>query len=265
MKDHTTKMRQAKGGILSQMALPLAMLAIACACLIGAQSVSASSRADKSHLRVVNASPKASSVDIYVDGKKVLSDFSFGKVSDYDSLSAGKHEIKVAPAGKGENDAIMTASANVAPKGYYTIAATGTKQGDMSLKAFKDNNTGNTKEAKARVYNLSPDLGAINVKSGNKTLIKNLNYEQASDYVTFPAGSHTLEATATHTDKKLPIKADAKAGKVYSVFVLGQLKGQPPLTYKEKTTDMKSSSAAGTPTTTATSTATTTPRTSPTP
>lgn len=262
MRHQTTQSHQVTGSLLYRATMPLAMFVLACACILGVHLTSAASRDNNAHVRIVHASPKTGPVDIFVDGKKLLSGFSFGTVTDYATLTPGKHEIKIALAGKGEKAALITANANVKQHGYYTIAATGGKQGEFSVKGFKDDNTGNTKDARIRVYHLSPDLGTVNVTtSDNKKLVSDLHYEQASDYITVPAGSYTLNATATKTDKKLPIKADVKDGKVYSVFVFGELKGQPPLAYKVKSVDMQSATAqpGQTPTGTATKTATKSP------
>ncbi|GHO50193.1 DUF4397 domain-containing protein [Ktedonospora formicarum] len=250
MKEHTTKVRGSTKNILRQATLPLVMLSLALACLMGTRAASAEQ--EKAHVRVVHASSKTGPVDVFMDGKEVLKNFSFGNVSNYSNLPAGKHELKITPTGKGEKAAVLTATANVQPKGFYTIAATSSKNGDLGLKAFKDDNTGNKKEAKVRVYHFSPDLGAVNVTRDNKAIIKDLNFEQASDYVTVPAGNDKFEASSTNTDKKLPIQANIKDGKVYSVFVLGELKGKPALTYKVKTTDMESVEMRGSPTANAT-------------
>lgn len=255
MRYQTMQSHQATGSLLYRATIPLVMLALACAWVLGVRSASAASRDNDAHVRIVHASPKAGPVDIFVDGKKLLSNVSFNTVTDYKTLTPGKHAIKVAPAGKGENAATITANANVKQQGYYTIAVTGSNQGNFSVKGFKDDNTGSTKDAKIRVYHLSPDLGTVNVTtSGNKKVVSDLPYEQASDYITVPAGSYTLNATATKTDKKLPIKVDAKDGKVYSVFMLGELNGHPPLTYKVQSVPAQSATAqpGQTPTRTAT-------------
>lgn len=262
MRYQTMQSHQVTGSLLYRATIPLAMLALACACVLGVRSASAASRDNDAHVRIVHASPKAGPVDIFVDGKKLLSNFSFGTVTDYKTLTPGKHEIKIAPAGKGENAAVITANANVKQHGYYTIAATGSKQGDFSVKGFKDDNTGSTKDARVRFYHLSPDLGTVNVTtSDNKKVVSDLHYEQASNSVTVPAGSYTLNATATKTDKKLPIKVDAKDGKVYSVFILGELNGQPPLTYKVQSVPVQSATAQPGQTPTGTATKTVTPAT----
>lgn len=257
MKDHTTKARGSARSIIRQAMLPLVMLGLALACLMGTRSASAEQ--EKAHVRIVHASPKSGAVDVFMDGKEVLKNFSFGNVSDYKNFSAGKHELKVTPTGKGEKAAVLTATANIQPKGFYTIAATSPKQsdigkqGNLGLKAFKDDIAGDTNEAKVRVYHLSPDLGKVDVSKNDKNIITDLNFEQASDYVTVPAGNYKLEASSTDTNKKLPIQADIKDGKVYSVFVLGELKGKPALTYKVKATNMESEKMQGSPTASATS------------
>src|SRR5579885_3255440 len=60
----------------------------------------AATQASSAMVRVVHASPDAGSVDVFVDGTKLLSNFAFGTITNYVSVPAGSHEIKVAPAGR---------------------------------------------------------------------------------------------------------------------------------------------------------------------
>src|SRR5947209_4649383 len=89
-------------------------------------------------VRVVHASPAAGTVDVYVDGGKLLSNFAFGTVTGYVSVPAGSHKIQVAPAGAGIAASVITQTASVEAGVPYTVAAIGTKDTGFSLAAFAD-------------------------------------------------------------------------------------------------------------------------------
>src|SRR5579883_3152374 len=111
----------------------------------------AASKADNAMVRVVHASPDAGTVDVYVDGTKLLSNFAFGTITNYVSVPAGSHEIKVAPAGQGIGAAVISQSVSVTGGMAYTVAAIGTKSEGFGLTAFVDDNMLSGNAAKVRV------------------------------------------------------------------------------------------------------------------
>ncbi|MBA2284494.1 MAG: DUF4397 domain-containing protein [Ktedonobacteraceae bacterium] len=196
------------------------------------QPAAAALRATNALVRVVHASPAAGSVDVFVDGNKLLSDFAFGTVTGYVNVPAGSHEIKVAPAGKGAGAAVITQSVSVDAGTSYTVAAIGTASTGFSLAAFVDDNMLSGAMAKVRVYHLSPDAGPVNVAAGSTTVISNLSYKNASTYLSVPGGAYTFNVTATSSGAKVPVAATLTGGMVYSVFAVGLLSGTPAISFK---------------------------------
>ena len=186
-------------------------------------------------VRVVHASPDAGSVDVYVDGSKLLSGFTFGTITDYVSVAAGSHKIQVAPAGKDVSAAVITQSVSVDAGMAYTVAAIGTTSSGFALTAFVDNNMiSNGSMTKVRVYHLSPDAGPVDVSAGGQKLISGLTYKNASDYLTVPAAAYNFTVTATDSNSQVPLSATLSGNMVYSVFAVGLLKGSPALAFKVK-------------------------------
>ncbi len=213
--------------LVSRAALILGVLALVAAF---ATPVSAAPN-DMAYVRVVHASPDAGTVDVYVDGAALLTNFTFGTVTNYVSVAPGTHTIKVAPAGKGISAAVITQSVTVASGGAYTVAAIGTTSSGFGLQAFVDNNLMSGSGAKVRVYHLSPNAGPVNVATGGKTVITGLTYKNASDYLTVPAGTYTFNVTATQAGATVPVSATLNDGTVDSVFAIGLYKGTPALKF----------------------------------
>jgi len=213
--------------VVARIGLMLGALAL----LVSFSTAAFAAPADNAFVRVVHASPEAGPVDVFVDGTALLTNFKFSTVTNYVSVPAGGHTIKVAPAGQGINAAVITQDVSVNSGLPYTVAAIGTKASGFSLVAFADNNVVTPGQAKVRVYHLSPNAGPVDVAAGGNKVISALNYKAASDYLTVPAGGYTFNVTATQANATVPVPASVQAHTVNSVFAIGLYKGEPALTF----------------------------------
>src|SRR5207248_4199550 len=161
--DATVKMKRTLASLVRCLFLALGIISIiAFASLFGLQRYSASA-ASPSFVRVIHASPEVGTADVFVDGKKLLSSFQFGAVTDYVALPAGPHKVQIALVGKGIGASAITQTLAVSPGVAYTVAAVGTKATGLSLEVFIDNNLVAPGTAKLRVYQLSPNAGSVSV------------------------------------------------------------------------------------------------------
>jgi hypothetical protein len=182
-------------------------------------------------IRIVHASPDAGTVDVFVDGKKTLSNFQFGTVTPYTPIPAGNHSIQVALIGQGPNAAILAQSITVSAGTTYTVAALGTKASGYSLQVFTDNNQVPWNQASLRVYHLSPGLGTASITSNGNVIINGLAYKQASSYFTEPGGSYTFTIATGTTSGDETVPATLKTGMVTSIFVVGMANSNPSLKF----------------------------------
>src|SRR6266849_8981769 len=188
--------------LLSRISLVLGGLALLV--LLGTQAVRTSA-ATPAYIRVIHASPAVGTADVFVDGNLLLSSFAFGAVTDYVPLPAGPHKVQIALVGKGIGAAVITQTLAVQPGVVYTAAAIGSQATGLSIEVFIDDNVLAAGQSKTRVYNLSPDAGAFNFSSGGNTLLNQVNYQQASNYVTLAAGSYNFDLTAPSTNTSMPL------------------------------------------------------------
>ncbi len=94
--------------------------------LLGIQVLPASASAESpSFVRLANASPDVGTVDIFVDGKKFLSNAQYGSVTDYLQLPAGHHRVQVALIGKGIGASVIAQTLSVQAGTAYTVVASG--------------------------------------------------------------------------------------------------------------------------------------------
>ncbi len=158
-----------------------------------------------SFVRVIHASPDVGTADVFVDGGLLLSSFQFGAVTNYVAVPAGPHKVQIALVGKGIGAAVISETLAVSPGLAYTVAAVGTKATGLSLKVFIDNNLLSAGTAKLRVYQLSPDGGAITVSTQGSTLLSGISYQGASNYLPMSLGAYTFDVTSATHNSTLPM------------------------------------------------------------
>lgn len=202
------------------------LVALAAVALMFTQLSGVSGQSSMAKVRVVHASPDAPAVDVWVDGKKALTNVPFFAASDYLDLAAGSHDIKVVATGTTEPAVIDAKGVAVEAGKAYTIAAVG-KLAEIKPAIFVDNLAAPASgKAHVRVLHLSPDAPGVDVKlASGATLIPNLAFPKASDYLPVDAGSYDLQVTPAGASDVVLNLAGTKleAGKIYDVFAVGLL------------------------------------------
>jgi hypothetical protein len=82
-------------------------------------------------------------------------------------------------------------------------------------------------QAQVRVAHFSPDAPAVDIYIDGKKRLTGLPYQQVSDYLNLPEGSHTFAIRATNTDPTskaaIEVSQPLKGGKAYTVAAIGKL------------------------------------------
>jgi len=186
-----------------------------------------------SYVRVLHASPDAPPVDVTVDGRTVLSNVSFGSVSDYLSLAAGTHDVTIAAAGH-PDAVVFQGPVTLDPRTVTTLAATGEISPNSSTTfepvAYDDDAyTPTANESAIRVVHLSPDAPTVDVTTANGSVVlaDNVSFRNASDYVAVPAGSYTVEIRAATAGNDGPVvttvDVSLQGGTAYTALAVGYL------------------------------------------
>lgn len=196
-------------------------IALTTALLFALLAVPAFAQSGTAKVRVIHASPDAPAVDVFVNGNAVLTNVGFFAASPYLDLPAGTYRVQVAPTGAGAGSAVIDANVTIEAGRAYTIAAVG-PVASIKPQVIVDNLSAPAAgQAKVRVYHFSPDAPAVDVKLANgTTLISNLAFPDASDYLEVPAGTYDLQVTPAGGDAVVINLAGTRveAGQIYSVF-----------------------------------------------
>ncbi|SCK46334.1 DUF4397 domain-containing protein [Streptomyces sp. WMMB 322] len=166
-------------------------------------------------------------VDVYADGKKLLSDFKPGSLTDPLQLAAGSYDVKVFPAGTSpssgkpviEKQVDLTAGSNA------TLTANLTESGKPALNAYANDVSrvpGGKSRLTVRHVAAAP---AVDVRADGKALFKGLkNPKEATAEV--PAGTVNADVTLAGTDNVVigPAKLDLPKGASTVVYAWGSAK-----------------------------------------
>jgi hypothetical protein len=185
-------------------------------------------------VRVLHGSPDAPEVDVLVgadlaSAAKVdaLSGLSFGEISDYAEVPAGTYGVKVCATADNSVCPIEVAALDIAADTKYTVAASDLLA-SITANVFVDAPADNADQAQVRVVHLSADTPAVDVltQDGSATVVSDLAYPDATDYLALDAGSYDLKVCANADNSVCPLDPgalDLEAGQAYSVFAVGSL------------------------------------------
>jgi hypothetical protein len=201
-------------------------------------------------VRIIHASPDAPEVDVYVNGgtTPLATGLSFFESTGYVNVAPLTiTSVEFREAGDPATDApVITVTPDSAIEvmagGSYTVAAVGLVGGSgdqaFDVQAFADTMSAPAAgESNVRVYHLSPDAPAVNVRavSGETLdLASDLEYrETVSSPVGVAAGTYTIDVLIPSSDPLSPVLSVnnvlLQTGKIYDFFAVGLAGGDPAL------------------------------------
>jgi len=180
------------------------------------------------HIRVLNAIPIQSSIDMLIDSKTIANSIPYGAASGYSIVSSGSRHLQIEPSG---STPFVDQTINVPSGSSNTILATAS-----AATVLADNNSAPASgDVKIRVINASSNLGTADVYittagtglSASPTF-SSVGVSAASTYDAVAAGSYQVYFTAPGTSNIL-LSTSAlsfSSGQVRTVVVLdGQTGG----------------------------------------
>jgi len=183
-----------------------------------------------SMVRFLHASPAVKDVDIYVNGSRVLRDFSYKNNSSHMQLQPGKYQVDIYPAGESVST-VISKKIMVEPGRIYTAAIAG-QANNLRLLTFEDSPQTPVGETKSRFIHLSPDAPAVDITGKNGDVIfPNVSYKQATTYLALNPMTVTLEAKVAGTKNTVVTIPDVKLepNNAYTIVAVGTAKGEPPI------------------------------------
>lgn len=176
---------------------------------------------------VVHGIP-ATNVDVYVDGAKALSDFTFKTVTKPISLPAGSHAIAVRKAGDPASATpILTATAKLSAGESATIVANLTADGKPTLTPFVNPTTAVPSSMGRLIVRHTAAAPAVDVLAGGKAVISSLTNPNEKSLMVPKGTVNASVAAAGTTDPVIgPVALDLAGGSTTIVYAIGSLDGK---------------------------------------
>ena len=189
---------------------------------------------DHALVRVINAVPDGTSLDVFADNQKLFEAVSFKSVTPYKELSDDRHTFRVRQAGQDSAQPVAENSEGLSGGKHYTIVVMPGTNDKITLDLVNDNiTTPPADKAQVRVINASPDLGEVDVvdKNGNKKLFSGVNAQKGTNYMDVDPMKTMLEVRPKGQDKAVLTVSNANfdKGRYYTIVVTGHAKGTPKL------------------------------------
>jgi hypothetical protein len=147
------------------------------------------------NLRVVNATPDESTIDVSIDSSSFATSVSYGTATSYSSVASGSRHLQVYPSGVSTPFIDKTISLNSGDT-YTLVSANVVSSANGWL--LTDNNSAPASDtASLRIANASPALGTVDIYvvtpgaslNAVSPTISNLAFEAVSSYQSLTAGT----------------------------------------------------------------------------
>ena len=175
-----------------------------------------------SYVRVLNASPDAPAVDIYINGGLIFKNIKFKDFTEYVQLSMGQYKMEVYTVGQMDKH-VLTQNIQVPQKQVITIAATGNFE-DLQLIPYIEGDADGLamNQSRVRVIHLSPDAPEVDVLINGQIAFDNVGFMDATDYIQVSSGTYNIVVNLAGTnDTILTFSPQLNSQKVYTIYVVG--------------------------------------------
>ncbi|MGL4851014.1 MAG: DUF4397 domain-containing protein [Clostridium sp.] len=184
-------------------------------------------------IRLLHASTDISDINIFANGKLLVSNLKFSMASNYLTLQPGTYNIEIFKSSN-NNKPIFSYKLEAIPTMIATISIC-SQNGLVHVLNLKDNfkavspDTGNL-----RFINLSPNAHLLNLSLWqNKHLFKDVEFLERTSYYPLTAKTYTFFLSSTSFNglrKRIPKIALSK-NENYTLYIIGLLNGKPSLGY----------------------------------
>src|ERR1700676_172544 len=146
-------------------------------------------------LRVMNATPNESQIDVSLDSTSFATSVSYGTATGYSSVTSGSRNLKIYASGV--TTAYLNTTIDLGSGGTYTVMPANVLSSATALLLTDNNSTPASNTAALRIVNASPGLGTVdvylvspgtNLSSASPT-ISNFAFEGVSEYKSLTAGT----------------------------------------------------------------------------
>lgn len=206
----------------------LATTAMALVAIMGVFGCSGSESEDSARFRIVHASPSTPPISVTVDGNRDFEQLTYGESSEYRSIAADRHRIRI--NAEGIVASIYDQDRSFAVDDDYTLFVYG-DIGEIRAAFIKDDNEGPQRdEFRIRVAHFAEGSGTVDVYitnpdddlSGQVPVVSSLSFASLSRYLDIQGGEYRIRVTP-HDSSTVLLDSGAvelRSGSVYTIVAL---------------------------------------------
>ena len=174
--------------------------------------------------KLAHAAPLTGTINARVNGTVAFSNVPYQGITSYGLQTSGTKTVTI-EASATPGAVIASVQPPFGPATDTSIVVTGLP-GAQTAFVFTDNNIpGSVGNARMRVINVAPGLGAVDVLVNFATKVSNLATNAASTYFELPADTYTinfdLAGTTTPVLSLSNVDLTAGAGRTYTLYLMG--------------------------------------------
>lgn len=179
-------------------------------------------------VRIIHASPDAPALDVYLDDQLLTVGAVFGSVTEYLSVTSGKHNLQVVPAGGTPmRQSLVTTEVSFEPETLQFVAIQNFLNA-IALAVYPEDvsEINGQGYSRIRMIHLVPDANGISLLvSDGEELFDSVVPLTATRYEDIQAGSHNLTIRAERQDvlAAIPVALALLPNVSYDLVVLGQI------------------------------------------
>lgn len=194
--------------------------------IAGISSCKNSITSSNASIQVINASPDAGTINLYLSGSlKTSTPVSYGNTSGYFTTTAGNQAAEV----KSASSTLTSTTINLSDKGNYSLFVTGLSAANSVTTVFlpDDLTSPSSGKAKVRFVNTVDSSPQVNLVANSTTWFNGVSYKSATGFMEITPGTYTLSANSTTITaiSVASLSQNFESGKIYTVYFKGILGG----------------------------------------
>jgi len=185
-------------------------------------------------IRVVQAIPAGSTVDVFADDNKVFDALAYKTVTPYREIDGQRHTFHLRPAGMNQAAPLASSTEGMSVGSYYTVFATPGDGAAASLHVVSDTHSMPAAgKARVRLVHASSDAGQFDVYAVGraKVLFDAVDFQAVTSHDEIDPFAGALELRPEGESNVMLSIPDVRldAGKTYTIVVVGRVRTAPKL------------------------------------
>ena len=224
MRFRSTAARALAPALMSVLGLGALASGVAIASVPAASAATAHHHTNSGWIRLAHLSPNTPPVDVYLysfgnsHAMIVLHHVSYGTVSPYEKVAAGEYTVAMRGLNASPtSQPVLSTSVPIKAGHAYTVAGMGPANG-LRLQVIPDRLTTPPGKSLVRVIQASLHYQKVTVMANHRTLAKDLNFGQVTNYVATPPGTFVVHFAGMGA--KGSAKVSLAAGTIHTLVVL---------------------------------------------